>query len=61
MLHLPALPTFMDWHWLLLTVAAFLAGLLNAVAGGGRYDNLVEQFSGPARPAGRPRLGWVGS
>jgi uncharacterized membrane protein YfcA len=24
-----------DWHWLWLTVAAFLAGLLNAVAGGG--------------------------
>jgi len=27
----------MDWHWLWLTVAAFLAGLLNAVAGGGSF------------------------
>jgi hypothetical protein len=27
----------MDWHWLGLTVAAFLAGLLNAVAGGGSF------------------------
>jgi uncharacterized membrane protein YfcA len=31
------LPAFMDWHWLWLTVAAFLAGLLNAVAGGGSF------------------------
>jgi hypothetical protein len=28
---------FLDWHWLLLTVIAFLAGLLNAVAGGGSF------------------------
>jgi uncharacterized membrane protein YfcA len=35
--HLFALPSFMDWHWLWLTVAAFLAGLLNAVAGGGSF------------------------
>jgi len=27
----------MDWHWLWLTVAAFLAGVLNAVAGGGSF------------------------
>lgn len=27
----------MDWRWLWLTVAAFLAGLLNAVAGGGSF------------------------
>ncbi len=27
----------MDWHWLWLAVAAFLAGLLNAVAGGGSF------------------------
>ena len=27
----------MDWHWIWLTVAAFLAGLLNAVAGGGSF------------------------
>jgi uncharacterized protein len=37
MIHFPALPAFMDWHWLWLTVAAFLAGLLNAVAGGGSF------------------------
>jgi len=30
-------PTHMDWHWLWLTVAAFLAGVLNAVAGGGSF------------------------
>ena len=27
----------MDWHWVWLTVAAFLAGVLNAVAGGGSF------------------------
>jgi len=32
-----ALPTYMDWHWLWLTVAAFIAGVLNAVAGGGSF------------------------
>jgi len=32
-----ALPTYMNWHWLWLTVAAFLAGVLNAVAGGGSF------------------------
>jgi uncharacterized membrane protein YfcA len=32
-----ALPGYMDWHWLWLTVAAFLAGVLNAVAGGGSF------------------------
>src|SRR6202167_6098406 len=26
-----------DWHWLWLTVAAFVAGALNAVAGGGSF------------------------
>ncbi len=31
------LPSYMDWHWLWLTVAAFLAGGLNAVAGGGSF------------------------
>ncbi len=35
--HLFTLPYYMDWHWLWLTVAAFLAGLLNAVAGGGSF------------------------
>jgi hypothetical protein len=37
MLHLPGLSPFLDWHWIWLTVAAFLAGLLNAVAGGGSF------------------------
>jgi len=37
MLHLSGLSPFLDWHWLWLTVAAFLAGLLNAVAGGGSF------------------------
>jgi uncharacterized membrane protein YfcA len=32
-----ALPLELDWHWLWLSVAAFLAGLLNAVAGGGSF------------------------
>ena len=30
-------PAYMDWHWIWLTVAAFLAGVLNAVAGGGSF------------------------
>ncbi len=37
MIVLSALPPYMDWHWLWLTVAAFLAGVLNAVAGGGSF------------------------
>jgi hypothetical protein len=37
MFHLSGLPAYMDWHWLWLTVAAFLAGVLNAVAGGGSF------------------------
>jgi uncharacterized membrane protein YfcA len=37
MILLFALPSYMDWHWLWLTVAAFLAGVLNAVAGGGSF------------------------
>jgi hypothetical protein len=36
-MHLLTLPLFLDWHWLWLIVAAFLAGLLNAVAGGGSF------------------------
>jgi uncharacterized membrane protein YfcA len=32
-----SLPSYMDWHWLWLTVAAFVAGVLNAVAGGGSF------------------------
>ncbi len=37
MILIPALPSYMDWHWLRLTVAAFVAGVLNAVAGGGSF------------------------
>jgi hypothetical protein len=37
MTHLSALPLNIDWRWVWLTVAAFLAGLLNAVAGGGSF------------------------
>src|SRR5271157_545551 len=35
--HLYPLPAYMDWHWIWLAVAAFLAGVLNAVAGGGSF------------------------
>ena len=34
---LSSLPHLIDWHWLWLSVAAFLAGMLNAVAGGGSF------------------------
>lgn len=37
MIVLAALPSYVSWHWLWLTVAAFLGGLLNAVAGGGSF------------------------
>jgi hypothetical protein len=37
MTHLSTLPLNIDWRWVWLTVAAFLAGLLNAVAGGGSF------------------------
>jgi len=37
MTHLSGLFPAIDWHWLWLTVAAFLAGVLNAVAGGGSF------------------------
>jgi uncharacterized membrane protein YfcA len=37
MTHLSSLPSYLDWHWLWLTAAAFLAGLFNAVAGGGSF------------------------
>src|SRR3569833_166972 len=32
-----ALPAYINWHWLWLTVAAFIGGVLNAVAGGGSF------------------------
>jgi uncharacterized membrane protein YfcA len=34
---LSSLLQHVDWHWLWLSVAAFLAGVLNAVAGGGSF------------------------
>src|SRR5215831_10506460 len=37
MIVLSGLPSYMNWHWLWLTVAAFIAGVLNAVAGGGSF------------------------
>ena len=40
-----SLPTYMDWHWLWLTVAAFLAGVLNAVAGGGSFLSFPAMLS----------------
>jgi hypothetical protein len=39
------LPLFMDWHWIWLTVASFLAGLLNAVAGGGSFLSFPAMMS----------------
>lgn len=37
MIVLLGLPSYINWNWLWLTVAAFLGGLLNAVAGGGSF------------------------
>lgn len=37
MTHLPGFSSTIDWRWVWLTVAAFLAGVLNAVAGGGSF------------------------
>ena len=37
MVLLPSMPAIIDWHWIWLSVAAFLAGVLNAVAGGGSF------------------------
>jgi uncharacterized protein len=37
MLALSGLPLPIDWHWIWLIAAAFLAGVLNAVAGGGSF------------------------
>ncbi|HEY1897261.1 MAG TPA: sulfite exporter TauE/SafE family protein [Terracidiphilus sp.] len=37
MLALSGVPLPIDWHWIWLVVAAFLAGVLNAVAGGGSF------------------------
>jgi hypothetical protein len=37
MIHSYVLPSYITWRWGWLTVAAFLAGVLNAVAGGGSF------------------------
>lgn len=37
MISFSPLPSYLDWHWVWLTVASFLAGVLNAVAGGGSF------------------------
>ena len=37
MIHLFGLSFIVDWRWVWLVVAAFLAGVLNAVAGGGSF------------------------
>ena len=37
MIVLSGLPSYMSWSWLWLTIAAFIAGVLNAVAGGGSF------------------------
>jgi uncharacterized protein len=37
MIALFSLPPYINWNWFWLTIAAFLAGVLNAVAGGGSF------------------------
>ncbi|MGA3160225.1 MAG: sulfite exporter TauE/SafE family protein [Terracidiphilus sp.] len=44
-MHLSSLPLFLDWHWLWFTVASFLAGVLNAVAGGGSFLSFPAMLS----------------
>jgi uncharacterized protein len=45
MIHLFPLPSYMDWHWIWLTVASFLAGVLNAVAVGGSFLSFPAMLS----------------
>ncbi len=45
MLHFSGSPAFIDWHWLWFTVASFLAGVLNAVAGGGSFLSFPAMLS----------------
>jgi len=37
MIAVARIPSYIDWHWVWLTIAAFVGGLLNAVAGGGSF------------------------
>src|SRR5271166_4511885 len=45
MLQLSAPSNFIDWHWLWFTTASFLAGVLNAVAGGGSFLSFPAMLS----------------
>jgi hypothetical protein len=45
MIQLSASPHFIDWHWLWFTAASFLAGVLNAVAGGGSFLSFPAMLS----------------
>jgi uncharacterized membrane protein YfcA len=44
-MHLFSLHAFLDWHSLWFTVAIFLAGVLNAVAGGGSFLSFPAMLS----------------
>jgi hypothetical protein len=43
-MHLSGLTPTINWHWVWLVVAAFLAGVLNAVAGGGSFLSFPAIF-----------------
>jgi hypothetical protein len=45
MTYLSSLPSDLDWHLLWFTVASFLAGVLNAVAGGGSFLSFPAMLS----------------
>lgn len=42
-----ALPAYMNWNWLWLAAASFLAGVLNAVAGGGSFLSFPAMMGMP--------------
>lgn len=44
-MHFFSIPLVIDWHWLWFTVASFLAGVLNAVAGGGSFLSFPAMLS----------------
>ena len=45
MILLSSLPSYLDWHWLWFYIASFLAGVLNAVAGGGSFLSFPAMLS----------------
>jgi len=47
MVTLPTLPATLNWQWIWLTVASFLAGVLNAVAGGGSFLSFPAMMAMP--------------